>query len=377
MDKIKFEKILGQNLSNWIEISIFLVVITLIFLFFKIYVYRFLKNLSKNPNLNQDLISSFLETYSKFLKFLYFIVILNVLLSIEWITEYAKPILKYPIFDIETVKISISSLIKGIIVFYILYLLTKLIRFGVEVYLSLKRRENEIISTIDILIYNTALVFIVLITLSTMGISWKLLIPVAGALGIGLGFGLQDIFNNFISGFIILLTRAVKIGDWITLGDNFGKIKSIGMRTSVLRTLDNIDIIIPNSQLISNQLINWSYTDNIVRIHIPVGVSYGSDVKLVKETLLAVAGETAFVLDSPSPDVRFLEFGDSSLNFELLVWIDVKKIPIPLAKSELNFKIWNAFKENNIEIPFPQRDVWFKNELKIKGVKDDSSSSEG
>ena len=366
MENIKFEKFLGKGLSSWVEIAIFFSIITLVFLFFKIYVYRLLRKLSKKFNLNEYLVSDFLHIYSVFLRFLYFIFILNVIFSIPWIVEYAKPILNYPIFDIETVRISLYSFVKGIIVFYALFLLTKLIRRGIEIYLSYKTKEEEVISTIDILVYNTALVFIALITLSTMGISWKLLIPVAGALGIGIGFGLQDVFNNFISGFIILLTRAVKIGDWITLGDNFGKIKSIGMRTSTLRTLDNIDIIIPNSQLISNQLINWSYSDNIVRIHIPVGVSYGSDVDLVKETLLKVADETPFVLNSPAPDARFLEFGDSSLNFELLVWIDVKKIPIPLAKSELNFKIWKAFKENNIEIPFPQRDVWFKNELKIK-----------
>ncbi len=203
-----------------------------------------------------------------------------------------------------------------------------------------------------------------------MGISWKLLIPIAGALGIGIGFGIQDIVNNFISGFIILLTKTVKIGDWITLGDKFGKIVDIGIRTSTLRTLDNIDIIIPNSHLISNELINWSYTDNIVRIHIPVGVSYSSDVEKVKETLIQVAEETPFVYESPAPEARFIEFGDSSLNFELLVWINVKKIPIPLAKSELNYKIWNAFKEKGIEIPFPQRDVWFKNELIIKRFKE-------
>ncbi len=377
MEKIRFEKFIGQGLSNWIEISVFLTVVTLLFLFFKVYVYRLLKKLSKKFNLNDFLVSEFLSTYSSFLKLLYFVFIINVVFSIPWIVKHAKPILDYPIFDIETVRISIYSLLKGIIVFFILLLFTKLIRRGVEIYLSFKTREEEVISTVDILIYNTALVFIALITLSTMGINWKLLIPIAGALGIGLGFGLQDIFNNFISGFIILLTRAVKIGDWITLGDNFGQIKSIGMRTSTLRTLDNIDIIIPNSQLISNQLINWSYSDNIVRIHIPVGVSYGSDVNLVKKTLLKVAKETPFVLDSPATDARFLEFGDSSLNFELLSWIDVKKIPIPLAKSELNFKIWEAFKEENIEIPFPQRDVWFKNELKIKEVRNDSSNPEG
>ena len=369
MDKIKFEKLLGQGLSNWIEIAVFLLVVTLIFLFFKIYVYRLLKNLSEKFDLNSTLVSEFLKNYSRFLRVLYFIFILNVLLSIPPVKEYTKPILNYPIFNIETVKLSLYSLIKGLIVFYILYLFTNLIRRSIEIYLSYKAEQKEVISTVDILIYNTALVFIVLITLSTMGISWKLLIPVAGALGIGLGFGLQDIFNNFISGFIILLTRAVKIGDWITLGENFGRITNIGMRTSTLRTLDNIDIIIPNSHLISNELINWSYSDNIVRIHIPVGVSYSSDVETVKDTLLDVAKNTAFVLESPAPDARFLEFGDSSLNFELLVWIDVKKIPIPLAKSELNFRIWKAFKENNIEIPFPQRDVWFRNELKIREEK--------
>ena len=151
------------------------------------------------------------------------------------------------------------------------------------------------------------------------------------------------------------------------MGENSGKIIDIGVRTSTLKTLDNVDIIIPNSQLISQQLINWSYSDNNVRIHLPVGVSYSSDVNLVKETLLEVAKKAEFILSSPAPDAHFLAFGDSSLDFELLAWANMKRVSLPLAKSTLNFMIWNAFKEKGIQIPFPQSDVWFRNELKIEG----------
>ena len=306
------------------------------------------------------------ETADKFLKVILIIIVINVFLDIPFVEQYAKPILKKPILESEAVKISLFSFLKGMIVFYVLLLFTKLLRYTVELYMVFKAKGKEIVSSVDILIYNFSLIVIVMVTLSILGISWKLLIPIAGALGIGIGFGIQDIVNNFVSGFIILFSRTVKRGDWITLGDRFGKIVDIGIRTSTLRTLDNIDIIIPNSHLISGELINWSYTDNTVRIHIPVGVSYSSDVELVKKTLLEVADKSDDVLENPRPEVRFVEFGESSLNFELLVWINVKRVPVPLAKSNLNYMIWQAFKQKGIQIPFPQRDVWFKNELVIK-----------
>jgi small-conductance mechanosensitive channel len=325
----------------------------------------FFKKLSEVVN-RKKILKDIEQNTGTLLKVFLLLVVINVLLDVPFIEEYAKEILKKPILSTEALKISLFSFLKGLVVFYVLLLLTKLLRDSVRLYLIYKARGKEIVSSVDILIYNFSLLLIVLITLSVMGISWKLLIPIAGALGIGIGFGIQDIVNNFVSGFIILFSRTVKRGDWITLGDKFGRIVDIGIRTSTLRTLDNIDIIIPNSRLISGELINWSYTDNIVRLHIPVGVSYSSDVELVKNTLLDVADKSSAVLDSPPPEVRFIEFGDSSLNFELLVWIDIKKIPVPLAKSDINFEIWNAFKKNGIEIPFPQRDVWFKNELIIK-----------
>ncbi len=347
-------------------ISIF-VGVSFLFLLLRIYFFKFLKKISENLKFDKDLKENFLRLYLKIIKIFYFVFLLTFIYSFPIVNKYISPIVNYSFFKIEAIKLSLYSLIKGILVFYILYLLTKLIRVILKIFLIERTKDKDVVASIDILIYNGLVIFIVIISLSTVGISWKLLIPVAGALGIGVGFGLQDIVSNLISGFIILITRNVKIGDLITVGDNFGRIVSIGLRTSTLRTIDNIDIIIPNSHLISNQLINWSYSNDIVRIHIPIGVAYNSDVEKVKEILLEVANNVDFIIKDKDkkPTVTFKEFGDNSLNFELLVWINVKRIEIPFAKSELNFKIWKALKENGIEIPFPQQDIWFKNELKI------------
>jgi small-conductance mechanosensitive channel len=301
----------------------------------------------------------------RLLRILYIIFLLKVILSLRAFSIYAKPILGYHIIDTESFSLSLSSIITGIIVFYFLLVVTKILVTVLRMYLFHKESETAIASNLDMIIYNLSLILIVIITLSTMGLSWKLILPITGGLGIGVAFGLRDIANNFISGFVILTTKSIKRGDWITVKDNFGKIVAIGIRTSTLRTLDNIDIIIPNSHLITNELINWSYTDNIVRIHIPIGVSYSSDPNNISETLLEIARKHPYVRIDPEPEARFIEFGDSSLNFELLAWVDVTQIKIPKVKSEINYMIWNTFKEKGIQIPFPQRDVWFKNELKI------------
>lgn len=317
-------------------------------------------------NASQPLVGNLKRNLIKLFGFLYLVVVFNLALRVPLLGDLARPVLDYSLIDVEALSLSLFSVLRGIAVFYISLLIMKVIRTSIRMYLQYRSESTDIESTVDILVYNTALVFIILTTLSVMGISWKLLLPVAGALGIGIGFGIQDIANNFISGFVILMGKTIKRGDWITLGDNFGQIEEIGIRTSTLRTVDNIDIIIPNSQLISNQLINWSYTDNIVRIHVPVGVTYGSDVHLVREILLDVARRSPHVLDAPEPEARFASFGDSSLNFELLVWLNIKVVKIPFLKSTLNYLIWEAFRERGVQIPFPQRDVWFRNTLRIE-----------
>jgi small-conductance mechanosensitive channel len=299
------------------------------------------------------------------LKVLYIIFLLELLQAVLFVSVYAKPVLGYRIIDTETFSISLSSLIKGVFVFYVLLLATRIFITVLQMYLLHKHGETEISSNMDLLIYNSSLILISLITLSTIGLNWKLLLPIVGGLGIGIGFGLRDVANNFVSGFVILTTKTVKRGDWITLQNNLGTIVDIGIRTSTLRTVDNVDIIIPNSHLITNELINWSYGDNIARLHVPVGVSYSSDIHQVRDVLIDVAHRYEYALKYPEPEARFTEFGNSSLNFELLVWIDITRIKVPMVKSALNYMIWDAFKDKGIQVPFPQRDVWFKNDLKI------------
>lgn len=185
----------------------------------------------------------------------------------------------------------------------------------------------------------------------------------AGALGVGIGFGLQNIANNFISGLIILFERPVKVGDRIEVGGVAGDVTKISSRATTINTNDNISIIVPNSEFISKQVINWSHNDRNVRFHVPVGVSYNEDPAQIKEILMAVATKHPAVMKKPGPEVLFVEYGDSSLNFELLVWTN-KYIDRPIVlRSQLLYEIFEKFKEHDIEIPFPQRDLHIKSGL--------------
>ena len=179
---------------------------------------------------------------------------------------------------------------------------------------------------------------------------------VAGALGIGVGFGLQNIVANFVAGFVLLFERPIKVNDRVTTESTEGNVVAINLRSTTIVTNDNIAIIVPNTEFISRTVINWSYGDTRVRIHVPVGVAYGSDLTLVTRTLLAVTHDCHGVLRDPPPMVLFKAFGDSSLDFELLAWLDEPAMHYQL-QSRLNFAIDAAFREQGISIPFPQRDV--------------------
>ena len=199
----------------------------------------------------------------------------------------------------------------------------------------------------------------VVISLSMAGINFANLALIAGALSVGIGFGLQNIVNNFISGLILLFERPIKTGDWIVVGNTEGYVKRIRIRSTQLQTFDRADVIVPNSELISGQVTNWMLSDSTGRARIPIGVAYGSDVQKVKAILLRIADEHPDVLcdnSVPKPFVLFREFADSSLNFELRC--HVRNIDNRLRViSDINFAIDKAFREEGISIPFPQRDV--------------------
>lgn len=192
--------------------------------------------------------------------------------------------------------------------------------------------------------------------LEYVGIGMQALALFAGVVGIGIGFGLQNIASNFISGLIILFERPVKKGDYVDAGDLEGRIDEIRARATTIVTRDNVTVIVPNSEFVASRVVNWSHGDETARIHVPVGVAYGSDVALVTRVLLEVATKHPRVLEKPAPMVRFVAFGASSLDFELLFWT----ADVPLkndTKSDLNYAIDAAFREHRIEIPFPQQDV--------------------
>ena len=172
------------------------------------------------------------------------------------------------------------------------------------------------------------------------------------ALSVGIGFGLQYIAADIASGFILLFERPVRIGDRVTIGDDEGDVQSINLRTTVVLTNDRIAIIVPNSKLVSNRVINWSYGDPRARIAIPIGVAYDSDIELVTNTLLEAAKAVPSVLTDPPPRVQFLNFGDYTLDFRLLVWTNQPRRHVQL-RSDINYRIAQLFRERAIEIPFP------------------------
>lgn len=207
--------------------------------------------------------------------------------------------------------------------------------------------------------------------LQTAGIDLSTLTILAGALGVGVGFGLQSITNNFVSGIILLLERPIKVDDRIEVGDVNGDVVNISPRATTIVTNDNIAIIVPNADFISSKVVNWSYTNRDVRFNFPVGVSYNTDPKQVRTVLLEVARAHPGVLTEPSPSVLFHEFGDSSVNFVLRVWTREFSTTPGVLRSDLNFAISRAFKAHGIEIPYPQQDLHIRSGvLSIKTTTD-------
>ena len=179
-----------------------------------------------------------------------------------------------------------------------------------------------------------------------------------GALAIGIGFGSQNILNNFISGLILLAERPIKVGDLIDVNGTFGQVESIGARSTAIKSFDNFHIIVPNSTFLESNVVNWTHTDNLVRISLVVGVAYGSPVRKVEEILLDVVREHGKTVAPPEPVVLFNDFGDSALMFQTLFWIEMNR-PMDQRRvlSDLRFRLDERFREAGIVIAFPQRDL--------------------
>ena len=196
-----------------------------------------------------------------------------------------------------------------------------------------------------------------LIALDTVGIDLTTLTVFGGALGVGLGFGLQRIASNFISGFILLFDRSIKPGDVITVGERFGWVVALHARYIVVRDRDGVETLIPNENLITSEVTNWSYSDRHVRIKVPVQISYEDEPEVAMQVMLDACKVSDRVLSEPSAQARMLSFGDNGINLELRLWLEDPEEGVGSVKSDINLAIWKGFKEKGITIPYPQRDI--------------------
>ncbi|MEX0327059.1 MAG: mechanosensitive ion channel family protein [Puniceicoccaceae bacterium] len=266
-------------------------------------------------------------------------------------------------FDMGTLSFTPLSILLGFILVILTLILQRLLkrlltkrffpRFNMHPGLA-----NAYSTLIGYIFLIVSLMLILPITLD--GFNWATLSVILGAVSFGVGFGLRNIADNFVSGLIILLERPIKVGDRVSIDETNGTITSIRARSTTIRTNDNIEVIVPNSRFISAAVINWSHSDNQVRFRLPVGVHYNSDVNQVKEVLEKAADSHPGVMKNPPPSAKFIAFGDSSLDFEIWVWTVEWTLQPTSFKSELYYIIWDHLKEAGIEIPYPQRDLYLK-----------------
>lgn len=260
--------------------------------------------------------------------------------------------------EVGNLSISLYGVLKGLLVL----LISLWIALGVARFLEARIKQSEILSpTMQVLLIKISKIALlsatVLVSIQSMGINLTTLAVFGGALGVGIGFGLQPVVSNFISGFVLLTDRSVKPGDVIEIGGTYGWINTLGARYVSVVTRDGKEHLIPNETLITQTVINWSFSDQNVRLKIPVGISYKADPHQAIQLVLQAARDCPRVLENPAPSCLLIGFGESSLDLEARVWIRDPFNGMRNVQSEVLLRIWDLFKSHGIEIPYPQRDV--------------------
>lgn len=260
-----------------------------------------------------------------------------------------------------SITLTLGHVVAFIIAIWLAIMASRLIRFVLEEDVFPRVDVGTGVSyAISTMVHYVVLTLGLLIAIAALGFELSQFAIIAGAVGIGVGFGLQNIINNFVSGVILLFERPVKVGDTVQIGEQIGTLSRIGLRASVLRKVDGSDVIVPNSQLISEEVVNWTMSDEKRRLDVPVGVAYGTEPEKVLELLRSVANANEDILIDPPPRALFLAFGESSLDFELRAWTENSDNWVTI-RSDLVTAVSNALFDAGIEIPFPQRDLHVRN----------------
>lgn len=283
--------------------------------------------------------------------------------SLQELINKVTQILSFKLFELKQTPVTVLSVVMFILVIAVFFIGSKLLnRVILRRIFSRFIADKGIQFTLIRIVHYLIMITGVVVAFQFVGIDLAGLTVIFGLLSVGIGFGLQNITSNFISGLILLFERPIKVGDRVTVGDIEGDVTSINMRATTIQSLDNISIIVPNSEFISSTVTNWSYGDPKIRLRIEVGVSYSSDLDTVIKALTEVAREHPDVLKNPDPIVLLSGFGDSSWDMVLVVWLGTPK-RYYLTRSEINCAIVKKFRDHRVEIPFPQRDLHIRSPL--------------
>ena len=272
-------------------------------------------------------------------------------------------------FEIGSVHVSMLTIGRAFVLLLILYWLSRnllvILHFWLQTGSGLPAAIQTLLHKICTLLLFSASVVVVL---HYIGIDLTIFALFGGALGLGIGFGLQKIFANLVSGFMILADKSIKPGDVIQLGNTYGSINFLGSRYVSVVTRGGVEHLIPNESLVTGEVINWSYSSNLVRLQVPVGISYDSDLETASKLMLEAVADTSRVLKEPKPACLLTGFGDNALNLELRVWINDPQNGIGSVRSEVLMGVWRRFKEKGIELPYPQRVLHHKSipEVRIR-----------
>lgn len=271
-----------------------------------------------------------------------------------------KELLNYNLIQSDSLQLSVYKVMMAVIIVLATILILRIVRRMFKRLVTLGRLDAAGYWSVYQIVRYLVWVIVTILILDTAGIEVSVLLASMAALLIGVGFGIQYIFGDIVSGIVILFEKNIKIGDVLELDDHtVGKVLEIGLRTSKIITRDDIIMIIPNSKFVNDRIINWSNMDSKTRFSVGVGVAYGSDVQLVSRLLLEAARENARIADNPPPFVRFQDFGESSLDFKVYFWV-VDSFLVENIKSDLRFAIDRKFRDSQVVVPFPQRDVHIK-----------------
>ncbi len=276
----------------------------------------------------------------------------------------------FPIFNPFGITLTVGQVFGAILVLYIFITLAWLSQQLISRTLGSQTSTTPgMINTVTTIGRYAIIGLGILFAFRALGFDLSTFAIIGGGLSIGIGFGLQTIVSNFFSGLILLFEQSLRPGDIIKISDEIGVVERLNIRSTVVRTYDNVEIIVPNENFLSSQFTTYTKTDRLVRVSVEVGVSYDSDPVQVRDLLLEAANGHSGVLENPKPLVYFTEFGDSSLNFRLLAWIN-EAFNTPQVKSDLHYCVWSVLKEHEIEIPFPQRDLNLGSGWEIMGQKE-------